>query len=227
MQRVWKLLRATLGIFCSKIHCAQHERKRQACQFESYLWIRCFRCCHFACVIVSHYFHSLKPPKKHAIPPICNENTVCTPTILFASLLNVSDLIPPKNLLLIIYELMSMSKQYDFIFSSVGHKIIYIYINLFHKCIKNNMEREKYEGTCFYLSGADCSIEKVSTIKLEFFFFFLLKKTLSPSELLWVSPCCQTSTAYFVLSAVPLKKNEISDSQQVQKPLTNLLLVRR
>ncbi len=125
------------------------------------------------CHCVTLFFHSLKPPKKHAIPPICNENTVCTPTILFASLLNVSDLIPPKNLLLIIYELMSMSKQYDFIFSSVGHKIIiYIYINLFHKCIKNNMEREKYEGTCFYLSGADCSIEKVSTLKLEFLFFF-------------------------------------------------------
>ncbi len=34
------------------------------------------------------------------------------------------------------------------------------------------MEREKYEGTCFYLSGADCSIEKVSTFKLEFLLFF-------------------------------------------------------
>lgn len=56
------------------------------------------------------------------------------------------------------------------------------------------------------------------------------RQTPFPFKLFWVGPLANFCYTYFVLSAVSLKKSEyreISDSQQVQKPLTNPLLVRR
>ncbi len=73
------------------------------------------------------------------------------------------------------------------------------------------MEIEKYEGTtCFYPSGAHCSIEKVSTIKLDIFFFFFFFFFYKPKNTF----CIQTVLGQSLLSNFRYLFCSLSSSSQ-------------